>query len=114
MYGTKNPVKKLANALSRPLNEFFVNIKDIYAHKDIIVRVRKIREALIFLKTNHRAISSISIIERNLSNIVEELRHISLKRDLTEDTNNEFLKFPSTAEIVHDAGQNEIVEESIA
>ena len=43
-------VQKVADALPRTLSEVLVNVKNIYAHGDITIRIKKLRKASTFFE----------------------------------------------------------------
>ena len=68
----QNKVQTIADIVPRTLSELFINISDIYGHKDIIIRVMKLRKALRFLETNHPAYDDIKISKETFCSIEKE------------------------------------------
>lgn len=83
----------------------------MYGHKDVLIRVRKLREALWFLELNHHAYNNITISEKNVANIKEALTSQTINPENDRQTTFEL---KSATQQIRYTGKNQTVEESIA
>lgn len=98
-----------------------INIDKVYGTRAFDVRIKKLREALYFLKANHPSFKNIVISEENFLAIhktIQEVseKHIDGKVCTTIETsvvNNRSIE-GSAVEFLLDVGQREPVEEEVA
>ena len=101
----RNQVQTIAKALPRTLKEVFVNVKDIYGHADITIRIITLKNALAFLKRHHPAYDTIQNSQENFKNIKNDT-DTSKTTAVVPKSINDNAEVLSASQVVRVAGQN--------